>query len=257
MSPTRAWYCGWCGIAGPLSLSNDVACWNCSRRRDGYSIIESRYDDRFSTSTGHQAGPHSQSVSAVATESVDPRAASKGEATLPGESVVDPSQANSVSSKEANAVIDAGNASLDGAPNELVPPTVPSSWSQKAASSDVPVIRNDPSVNLGKGSIAQIGSIDKQSRLNDYLSVNPEDPWNQEWVVYAARTPLPGESSYSLETGEPATTSRRRPYGPRRRAEVAYTRNNGGACSRCRRMHRAVSAVFCHYQCEIILMHNL
>ena len=252
MQPLRC-YCGWCG-SGPLSYISDVGCWSCNRLRGGYSITRLEHGIPSSTWFDHRAGTNRQSedpgvhsTSAVHRGSASSRAASKAEATVPEESVVDPSRANSVSSKESNAVSDTGTASLEGTPIEQIPPTVPSSWRQKAAFPDVSEIRNDPSVNLDKGSVAQIGSIDKQSRLNDYLSVNPEDPWNQEWVVYAARTPLPGESSYSLETGEPATTPRRRPYDSRRRAEVAYTRNNGGACSHCRRMHRAVSAVFYHY----------
>ncbi len=84
----------------------------------------------------------------------------------------------------------------------------------------------------------------KHSLLEDYLCIKPEDPWNQELVAYAARTRLPGESSFSVETGEPATIPRRQRYNPRRRAEVAYTRNNGGACEGCRRNRRAVSHMF-------------
>ncbi|KAI9876686.1 MAG: hypothetical protein M1830_005959 [Pleopsidium flavum] len=79
----------------------------------------------------------------------------------------------------------------------------------------------------------------KHSLLEDYLCIKPEDAWNQELVAYAARTRLPGEFSFSVETGEPATTPRRRRYSPRRRAEVAHVRNNGGACEVHKRNRRA------------------
>lgn len=248
------WYCGWCGF-GPHSSLSDFACCECHRRRDEHFRVEDiifPYQRSY-----HEAGPNpesnqhpehpgARSVLATNTESVRSRAASKSEGSSPAKLSVNRSPANSVSSKDSNAAIDAGNGDSGLAPNALIPPTVSSSWEQKTASQDDPATRKDAGGNLNKNNVSQTGSVDKQSRLNDYLSVNPEDPWNQEWVVYAARTPLPGEASYLLETGEPATTPRRRRYDRRRRAEVAFTRNNGGACGRCRRRHRAVSDIFYH-----------
>ncbi len=246
MPPLVDWYCGWCGF-GPLSFLNDIACCICHRRRDGYCRFEGI---RFDTRSHHSAGPNLQyedpgahSVSAVNTESGLTRAASHGEAPSPEKSSANLSPADSESSRHSGVVIDTDSLNIGLVPNNLKLSTVHSSWEQQTASPVDPAIRKGPGGNLVEDNVLKIGSTDKQSRLNDYLSVDPEDPWNQEWVVYAARTPLPGESSYSLETGEPATTSRRRPYDPRRRAEVAFTRNNGGACNRCRRRHRAVSDI--------------
>lgn len=231
----QAWYCGWCGF-GPLSFVNDIACCVCYRPRDGYCRFEGI---RLDTRSHHSAGPNSQyedpgshSVSNVDTESRSTR-----------ESSVNQSPANSESPKHSRIGLGTDSVTLGLAPNDLIPSAVHSSWEQKFASPDDPVARKAPGVNLIQDNVLQLDTIDKQSPLNDYFSVNSDDPWNQEWVVYAARTLLPGESSYSLETGEPATTSRRRPYDPRRRAEVAFTRNNGGACERCRRRHRAVSDI--------------
>ena len=65
-------------------------------------------------------------------------------------------------------------------------------------------------------------------------------PKNQQWVPYS-RTRYPGESSYSLATGDPATAPPRRAYSPVRRAEVAYTRSHGGACPECKKKKKAVS----------------
>lgn len=81
----------------------------------------------------------------------------------------------------------------------------------------------------------------KHLLLGNFLSANSDSPWNQYWVLLAARNCLPGESCLSLETMEPITTPRRRPYRTVRRAEVAYTRTHGGACDRCRRNKKAVS----------------
>ena len=240
----QAWYCGWCGF-GPLSFVNDIACCICHRRRDLSCTFEGISFDPWSH---HYAGLNSEpqhsgahSVSAVNTESGLTRAASQGAAPSPEKSSVNLSPADSESSKHSKIVIDTDNLNLGVVPNNLKPSAVHSSWEQQTASPVDPGIRKGPGVNLHN--VLQIDSIDKQSRLNDYLSVSHDDPWNQEWVVYAARTLLPGESSYSLETGEPATTSPRRPYDPRRRAEVAFTRKNGGACELCSRRHRAVSDI--------------
>lgn len=93
---------------------------------------------------------------------------------------------------------------------------------------------------LRKHTVLCIEPQDKESRIRQYL-YSEDSPWNQEWVVYVARTPLPGESSFSVETLEPAIASPRRAYSSRRRAEVAYTRSNGGACGNCRRNKQAVS----------------
>ena len=134
------------------------------------------------------------------------------------------------------------------------------SWEQEAVTLDTLVASKDSVVSFDNNSYNNalpIGQAGKLSRLRDYLSVNPEDPWNQEWVVYAARTPLPGESSFSLQTGEAATTSRRRRYNTRRRAEVAFTRINGGACEGCRRRRRAVSNISCPNPPEILLKQEL
>lgn len=256
--PHFTWYCcGWCGV-GQLSYSSDSACCRCHRRIDGHRTSRVEHI-RSCPRSYHQAalnpGSNPQSedlgVRSVNTESVRSKAAS------PAKPSVNRSPANSLSSKDSNAAIDAGNGNSGLAPNALIPPTVRSSWEQKTASQDDPVTRKDAGANLNKNNVSQTGSIDKQSRLNSYLSVNPEDPWNQEWVVYAARTPLPGEASYLLETREPATTPGRRRYDRRRRAEVAFTRNNGGACDCCRRRHQAVSDIFYHYPLKIMLMQEL
>ncbi|MCJ1473369.1 hypothetical protein MMC13_002020 [Lambiella insularis] len=71
----------------------------------------------------------------------------------------------------------------------------------------------------------------------DYLS--PLDkPASQTWVPHS-RTKFPGQSCFSLETGEAATAPRKQPYSPGRRAEVAYVRSNGGACLSCKKHKKA------------------
>lgn len=248
MAPPPVWYCGWCGF-GPLSVVTDVACCTCHRLRDQHCSVDNVVS--YPTSNHHSGpdpgpkpqpeGPRLRSVSATDAESVRSRAAPS-----PADISVDTSPTNPASTKGSHPIIDTATANLGLPPNDLIPPTVRSSWEPDTASPNHPVTRKDTAVNLNKDNVSRIDSIDKQSWLNEYLSVNPEDPWNHEWVVYAARTPLPGEASYLLETGEPATTSRRRRYNRRRRAEVAFTRNNGGACEPCRRRHHAVSDMFYH-----------
>ncbi|MCJ1397694.1 hypothetical protein MMC11_000890 [Xylographa trunciseda] len=88
-------------------------------------------------------------------------------------------------------------------------------------------------------SVLRIDSRSKEAQLEGYL-FHPDNPWNTEWTVNAVtRIPLPGESIFSLETGEIISTPPRRPYSPTRRAEVAYIRSNGGACEECKKSKRA------------------
>ncbi|MCJ1473367.1 hypothetical protein MMC13_002018 [Lambiella insularis] len=98
------------------------------------------------------------------------------------------------------------------------------------------VRKEEPGFN--EYSILGIESQDKELQLQQCL-FHQDGPWNHEWVVYVARTPLPGESSFSAETLEPAIAPRRRAYTSQRRAEVAYVRSNGGACAECRRNKQA------------------
>ena len=94
---------------------------------------------------------------------------------------------------------------------------------------------------LNDCTLACIGSRSKEAELEEYL-FHPDNPWNKEWAVYAVpRIPLPGESIFSLHTGEVVSTSPRSQYSPARRAEVAFVRNNGGACNACRKSKRAAS----------------
>ena len=87
---------------------------------------------------------------------------------------------------------------------------------------------------------SRFSSTNAQSLL-EYHLFNPENPINKDLITYAVR--LPRESSFSLETLEPATTPRRRPHSPNSRARIARVRKNGGACADCKKKKKAVSFV--------------
>ncbi|MCJ1397693.1 hypothetical protein MMC11_000889 [Xylographa trunciseda] len=80
--------------------------------------------------------------------------------------------------------------------------------------------------------VLQIESEDKEAQLNRYL-FHPQNAGQEELSIFAVRTRLPGESSFSLETGEPAKAPPKRPLSPASRAQAAYTRRHG-ACNKCR-----------------------
>ena len=193
------------------SVSIDFLCKSCGRQRDDHSFLEDRpYLGHISTRTQRQAERSLQYEGPVA------------HPTRPLLSVNTGSRTSSKASK--------------GLPLHHKP--IPSE--QVITSSNHPAPLKGSSVNVNKHNLSQIVSPDKHSRLEDYLSVNPEDPWNHEWVAYAARPRFPGESVFSSETWEPATTPRRQRYSPARRADVAYTREKK-ACAGCRRRHQKVS----------------
>ncbi len=85
--------------------------------------------------------------------------------------------------------------------------------------------------------------VGNRSPLQGYLANEGDDPWSQQFPLYAKRRPLPGVSCFSVLTGEPTRTPQRRRYTAKRRAEVAYTRNHGGACKPCRKAHQAASTL--------------
>lgn len=215
---TRIWYCGWCAN-GPFSLLIDAACLYCHRHRDQYSNFQLKKLPHNLSYVHTGPDPRFENLGTDSVSAAD--TASETETSATALSVLFTSQADSVSSKNLRVVAATNKTSLLVASNDQTLPQEQSSWEQKAASPDISGPLKDLSANLSEGNVSQLRLTGKQSWLEECLSVNPEDPWNSEWVVYAARTPLPGEFSYSLETGQPATTSRRRPYNLRRRAEVA------------------------------------
>lgn len=69
-------------------------------------------------------------------------------------------------------------------------------------------------------------------RLIDAYLHHPESPWtSQDLIIWPARTLVPGEASYRLDTFEPATTPARPPVTPERRQEINLTRQNNRAVS--------------------------
>ena len=69
-------------------------------------------------------------------------------------------------------------------------------------------------------------------RLIDAYLHQPENPWaSQDLIVCPARTPVPGEASYRLDTFEPAIAPARQPVTPERRQEINLTRQNNRAVS--------------------------
>ncbi|MCJ1395687.1 hypothetical protein MMC18_008573 [Xylographa bjoerkii] len=93
--------------------------------------------------------------------------------------------------------------------------------------------KGDP---VRKCNVLQIESEDKEAQLNRYL-FHPQNTGQEDLSIFPVRTHLPGESSFSLETGEPARAPSRRPLSPASRAETAYTRKQG-ACDECRILKR-------------------
>ncbi|MCJ1395689.1 hypothetical protein MMC18_008575 [Xylographa bjoerkii] len=66
---------------------------------------------------------------------------------------------------------------------------------------------------------------------------NLNDSAPRAWVSHS-RTIYPGQSCFSLETGEPATAPKKWPYSPVRKAEVAFVRGRG-ACDVCKKRKKA------------------
>ena len=107
-------------------------------------------------------------------------------------------------------------------------------WKTTTANQGIPTKR------LNAHLLSRIKSSSKDAQLEAYL-FNEANPWNQQSIVQAARVPpVPGTSSFRLETWEPARAPLRQPYSPERRKEVASTRRRR-ACSRCRQAKQSVS----------------
>ena len=200
MPREAVFYCGWCDD-GPHSILLNEHCPKCHHLRDGYAAIE------VSVGSDHLA--HPQDI----TPTESPRLADQYESAKPQDFPSSPASTTS---------------SIEDLKQEITSTYTLSNSQGKQSKS---------ALNSFIG--PQCGLIDKSSLIEDYL-FNPENPWNNNLNAFAVSIPLPGQSSFLLSTLETATAPLRQPYSPSRRAEVAYTRNNGGACERCRRKKKAV-----------------
>ncbi len=81
----------------------------------------------------------------------------------------------------------------------------------------------------------------KGSLVNHLVLEKSHEPWTN---VYAARPLYPGESCFSVKTGESTRTPQKQPRSRQQIEESTYTRYNGGACESCRERKKRVCHIF-------------
>lgn len=252
MPPDSYWYCGYCSY-GPHHISYHAFCVICNRRTDHTAELEGIRLTHVSGLTPTAISLASEQLSNIIQGTCAQEARSEKSSFWATESTKESNNYFSVAQvlpdteSERHVAVSTGAvrklAEDSAAPFSRLPLPerlhigdedlrLVARASQKVNSSNLCALDYH---NLLRGEF-----VSKAAQIEAFLS-NPNSPWNSQLIAYS-RVTLPGESSFSLETGEPATAPRRQPHSPRRRMEILQTRRFG-ACPACRRAKRAVSNV--------------
>ncbi|KAL9119346.1 MAG: hypothetical protein Q9187_004103 [Circinaria calcarea] len=245
------WFCSYCSD-GPLSIILQDFCPICSRRRTKECTLE-----YSGGSAVPPSGPFDRQAQLVPQDEVieeNPSfsAAHKGHVTPqkqipPSVTRTDQDESfrkQSASSRFAHpqsfpehAAAKSRSSSHDSVPSSE------QTFTKHGIKSSFTAVEGQTKIWNSEGNIlegSRFGSTSAASLLEYYL-FNQENPVSEDLFVYAVR--LPGESSFSAVTGEPATRAPRRPLSPNSRAQTAHTRNNGGSCTDCRKKKKRCSHV--------------
>ena len=236
-----AWYCGNCGD-GPNSVLLSDHCPQCRFPRDTYA----RYDQlwRRSASIPPQrvdtSGRNPQSA-------VQPEYSGSAQGIIPVEPPQSADQDERFSSSQ-DVIVESRPRPTDQDEQSVSSQDLPPS--PASATSSIELSKQDVTstytylteqeqhlTSSFKGTVNSRSELTNKTSLVESYLFHPENPWSHDVIVYA----VPGQSSFRLSTLETASTPLRQPHEPARRAQIAYVRNNGGACEQCKRRKKAVS----------------